>query len=170
MIVRRAGDGDRAAIAEIHAESWRDTYRGVLPDRFLAREVHATMSARWAAQPIGQADAVLVAEGTAGLLGFCAAWDGESAYIDNLHVSAGARSQGLGRRLLGETARHFLAHGRTKGHLHVVVANPRARALYLALGGTPAGIVDKNLYGTPVPNERIAWDDLAVLLERARIG
>ena len=163
MIVRRAGDGDRAAIAAIHAESWRDTYRGVLPDSLLDAEIDGIMAERWAAQPITPADAVLVAESEGAVLGFCASWDGESAYVDNLHVRADARSQGLGRRLLAETARHFLAQGRSRAHLHVVVANPRARALYLALGGRPAGVVDKNLYGTMVPNERIEWDDLALL-------
>jgi len=163
VIVRRAGDADRAVVAAIHAESWRDTYRSVLPASLLDGEIDAIMSERWAAQPIAPADAVLVAEEQGALLGFCAAWDGDSAYIDNLHVRAGARSQGLGRRLLAETARHFLARGRSRAHLHVVVANPRARALYVALGGRPAGTVDKNLYGTMVPNERIEWDDLGLL-------
>ena len=125
------------------------------------------MAARWAEQPIRREDAVLVAEGQGEVLGFCAAWDGESGYIDNLHVRADACSQGVGRSLLAETARHFLSLGRRRAHLHVVATNARARALYLALGGMPAGLVDKNLYGTVVPNERIEWDDLSLLLERA---
>jgi RimJ/RimL family protein N-acetyltransferase len=75
----------------------------------------------------------------------------------------------VGRRLLAETARRFLDIGRRGAHLHVVAANERARALYLALGGRPAGRVDKNLYGTVVPNDRIEWDDLSLLLERARM-
>jgi ribosomal protein S18 acetylase RimI-like enzyme len=101
------------------------------------------------------------------VLGFAATWDGEPAYVDNLHVAAKARSGGIGRRLLAETARHFLAMGRSGALLHVVAANRRARALYLSLGGQPAGVEDKDLYGTSVPNERIIWRDLGVLLERA---
>jgi glyoxylase I family protein len=170
MIVRRAADADRAAIAAIHAQSWRDSYGGILPDAFLGEEIGGVMAARWAEQPVGEADAVLVAEEGGSLLGFVAAWDGESAYIDNLHVRAEARSRGAGRRLLAETARHFLARGRRGAHLHVVATNHRARALYLALGGVAAGLVEKNLYGTPVMNERIVWDDLTLLLERAGIG
>jgi ribosomal protein S18 acetylase RimI-like enzyme len=170
IAIRRAEDSDRPAIAAIHAQSWRDTYRGLLPDSFLDAEIDGIMGTRWAAQPIGLADSVLVAERGGEPLGFSATWDGPSAYIDNLHVRGEARSQGLGRRLLQETARHFLAGGRNRAHLHVVAANVRARAFYLALGGQPAGIVDKNLYGTPVPNERIEWADLAPLLERAAIG
>jgi GNAT superfamily N-acetyltransferase len=138
--IRRATDADRPAIAAIHAQSWRDAYRGVLPEAFLDAEVDEVMRRRWQEQAIRPEDAVLVA------------------------------AQGIGRRLLAETARHFLGLGRGRGHLHVVAANLRARALYLALGGEPAGIEDKNLYGTLVPNERIEWPDLAVLLERAEIG
>ena len=170
IVIRPAVDADRPSIAAIHAQSWRDAYRGVLPDALLDREIEGIMRRRWDQKAIGPEDAVLVAEQDGAVVGFCATWDGESAYIDNLHVSKEARSQGVGRRLLGETARHFLGVGRKQAHLHVVAANVRARALYLALGGEPAGIVPKDLYGTMVPNERIAWHDLALLLERAQIG
>lgn len=168
--IRRAEDRDRPAIAAIHAESWRDAYRGVLPDSLLDDSIHDIMDDRWATQLIRPEDAVYVAEQDGAVVGFSATWDGDSAYIDNLHVSKAARSQGVGRRLLAETARHFLRIGRVRAHLHVVTANARARTLYLALGGEPGGVEDKDLYGTMVPNERIDWPNLAVLLERAEIG
>ena len=57
--------------------------------------------------------------------------------------------------------------GSKRALLHVVAANRRARHLYLALGGRPAGVEDKDLYGTPVANERILWDNLEVLLALA---
>jgi ribosomal protein S18 acetylase RimI-like enzyme len=167
--IRRATDADRTSIAAIHAQSWRDAYRGVLPDALLDDEIDDIMRRRWEEQAIAPEDAVLVAERDEDVVGFCATWDGESAYIDNFHVLSEARSQGIGRHLLAETARHFLALGRRSAHLHVVAVNARARALYLALGGRPAGIEDKNLYGTLVPNERIEWPDLAVLLARTEI-
>jgi ribosomal protein S18 acetylase RimI-like enzyme len=141
--------------------------RFILPDSLLDDELPAIMSERWASQAIGPSDAVLVAEDETGILGFAATWDGEPAYIDNLHVAAEARSRGIGRRLLAETARHFLAIGSKGALLHVVAANRRARDLYLALGGRPAGVEEKDLYGTSVPNERIIWPDLGLLLERA---
>jgi ribosomal protein S18 acetylase RimI-like enzyme len=170
MKIRRAADFDRAAIARIHTASWGDTYRGILPGSLLDDSLPAIMAERWAAQEIGPSDAVLVAEDEEKILGFAASWQGEPAYIDNLHVAAEARSGGIGRLLLAETARHFLAVGSNGALLHVVAANHRARKFYLALGGRPAGIEDKNLYGVLVANERILWDDLGLLLERASAG
>ena len=167
MRIRRAADADRPAIARLHAQSWRDTYRAMLPDSLLDGTLDAIMAERWAGQAIEAEDAVLVVEADGALLGFAATWQDEPPYIDNLHVAAGARSRGIGRLLLAETARHFLALGAKGALLHVVVGNDRARDLYLALGGSPAGIEEKDLYGTMVPNERIEWDDLHALLERA---
>jgi ribosomal protein S18 acetylase RimI-like enzyme len=121
------------------------------------------MAERWARQAIEPTDAVLVAEEEGALQGFCATWDGEPVYVDNLHVAAAARSRGIGRQLLAAVAEHFLERGRRGAALHVVAANDRALAFYLALGGREAGIVDKDLYGTLVPNRRIEWDRLETL-------
>lgn len=167
MTIRRVTDADRPAIARIHAQSWRDTYRFILPDSLLDDRIDAIMADRWATQPIGPEDAVLVAEESGDIVGFAASWDGDPVYIDNLHVVAEARSRGLGRLLLAETARHFLAIGRKRALLHVVAVNGRARKFYLALGGQPDGVEDKDLYGTIVANERIAWEDIDMLLSRA---
>ena len=167
MRIRRAVATDRPAIAQLHTASWQDAYRGILPDSLLDDRLPAIMAERWAGQAIGPSDAVLVAEDDGEIIGFAATWDGDPVYIDNLHVAAQAQSRGIGRRLLAETARHFLAIGSKRALLHVVAVNRRARDLYLALGGRPAGIEDKDLYGTPVANERIEWSDLEVLLARA---
>ena len=167
MIVRRAVDADRPAMARLHAASWQGSSRSVLPDSLLDERIDGIMAERWAGQAIGPSDAVLVAEDDGRILGFAATWDGDPVYVDNLHVAAEARSRGIGRALLAETARHFLALGAKRALLHVVASNARARALYLALGGAPDGIEEKDLYGTLVPNERMVWDDLHILLERA---
>jgi hypothetical protein len=33
--IRRASQSDARAIAEVHVASWRETYRGIVPDAFL---------------------------------------------------------------------------------------------------------------------------------------
>jgi len=165
-MIRPARDSDRDAIAAIHTESWRDTYRDVLPDDLLDGALGNIMVDRWKTQEIADRDVVLVAQADDGeILGFAATWVEEQGrgYIDNLHVRSSARSQGLGRAMLRETALRLLHHGVPSGYLHVVASNKRARSLYMRLGGELGPVEDKNLYGTIVPNQRIDWSDLSIL-------
>lgn len=166
MNIRPAEDKDRPIIAEIHARSWQENYRGVLPDALLDKQLSEMMADRWKNTEIGNQDIVLVAEDEQ-IQGFVAAWDDEMVYVDNLHVRSTCQSNGIGRQLLAAMARTAKNNGRKSVWLHVVVGNDRARSLYTRLGGVPDGIEDKDLYGTMVPNERIMWRDINILAEQS---
>jgi len=161
--IRAATNADRPDIAAIHAASWQEQYRDVLPADFLDDEIVGAMQRHWSEQPFGERDVVLIAERAGKPIGFSATWCGRAAYIDNLHVRSGERSGGIGRALLAETARRLLADGYESADLHVVTPNHRARALYGALGGHSAGFENKPLLGHDVPHERIRWSNLAHL-------
>ncbi len=169
MKLRPAEAADRPRIAELHAVNWRNTYRGFLPDDFLAGPVDAYMSERWARQPVAPQDLLLVAEDESGALaGFVALWvQGDTGFIDNLHVAAAGRSRGLGRMLLAAAARHLEAQGITSAYLHVFTGNVRARDLYVALGGQAGEPFDDEIAGHGLPAQRIDWPDVRVLAERA---
>ena len=63
-----------------------------------------------------------------------------------------------------ETQIDLIAVSRAAGTGDVVVtSNDRARKLYGALGGEPAGFENKPLLGHDVPHERIRWADLTLL-------
>jgi len=165
--VRSAEDRDRAAIAALHTLSWQQTYRKELPDELLDGRLRGIMDARWQDQPISDRDVVLVAETDDGeIVGFASTWVADDGYIDNLHVSSGWQSQGVGRALLRETARRLLDQGVSPAWLHVITSNHRARSLYLDLGGEAGLVENKNLYGTMVPNQQIIWTDVATLFDR----
>ena len=38
LVVRRARQGDAAAIAQVHVRSWRESYRGLVPDEIALTE------------------------------------------------------------------------------------------------------------------------------------
>ncbi|WP_162559045.1 GNAT family N-acetyltransferase [Sphingorhabdus sp. EL138] len=166
MNIRPAEDRDRPVIAEIHARSWQENYRDYLCEDLLDNQLSGMMAERWRNAEIGRQDIVLVAEDDR-VQGFVAVWDDEMPYIDNLHVRSEGRSKGIGRKLLAAAARAAKANGRKAIWLHVVVGNDRARSLYTRLGGAPDGIEDKDLYGTMVPNERIIWRDIDILVEQS---
>ena len=47
LVTRPAVPADEAAIAGLHTESWRDSYRGDLPDDYLDGPLAGEMRAKW---------------------------------------------------------------------------------------------------------------------------
>ena len=107
--LRAATYEDATAIAELHAASWRGTYRGALSDAYLDGDVEAERRVVWderlGAPPTNQY--VLVAEQDAQvvddagtLVGFGCAYGAKDerfgTELDNLHVRAESRSGGIG--------------------------------------------------------------------------
>ena len=175
---RSAEAGDAAAVARLHADSWRRHYRGAFSDSFLDGDVAGYLLARWTAQ-LGAPDPrarTIVAEldgEVAGLahtrLGDDAAW---GALLDNLHVSSERKRLGIGTRLMALTARAVLDSSPGSGlYLWVLEQNAGARAFYTARGGrcvetaevSPPGGDPTRLNGRP-RSQRLVWPDPSRLL------
>jgi ribosomal protein S18 acetylase RimI-like enzyme len=137
-----AGPADAEALARIHVASWRETYRGLLPDAYLARmseEAHARRFTHALMHP-GQDEVTLAAATRSGLVGY--AQGGPSrrrtpgeGEIATLYVLRAAQRHGLGRRLLIETARALAARGARSLVISVLRDNLAARGFYEHLGG-----------------------------------
>ncbi|MEV0355520.1 GNAT family N-acetyltransferase [Nocardia sp. NPDC050697] len=140
MLIRGARSGDVAAIAALHAASWRKAYAGMMPSEFLDGDLLADRLAVWtercaAAVPPG----LFVAEDGADLLGFGYATpvpDGR-VLLDNLHAAPGRTRGGIGTALLA-TVLDWAAtdHPGRAVHLEVLQANTPAIAFYERHGGT----------------------------------
>jgi ribosomal protein S18 acetylase RimI-like enzyme len=168
--IREATAEDADAIAELHADNWRRTYRGMMLDSYLDGDVVAerrdTWRARFAEPAPDQRIWVAVEDG---LLGFaCLYADRDArwgAYVDNLHVRHDQRGRGLGLALLRRAAEWTLAQRPGSGlWLWVMEANRGARGFYRRAG---AAEVERTLSTNPVeassPILRCHWPDPAVL-------
>ncbi len=171
---RLATASDSGAIAGLHAESWRRHYRGAYLDSFLDGDVVADRMAEWIdrlSRPA--ADRHTVVAGLDGaVVGFAhvildadPVW---GAYLDALHVRHDLKRQGIGARLLAETARAVARRRPSAGlYLWVLEQNAAAQAFYRAQGGRG---VERELSG-PFPGGgyayslRYAWPDLFRLAE-----
>ena len=143
---RSAGPDDAAAVAALHADSWRRHYRGAFADAFLDHDVDGYLRPAWTerlAVPDPRARTIL-AEHDGALVGLAHTLLGEDpawgALLDNLHVAYGLKGHGIGSRLLALTARAVLDSAPASGlYLWVLEQNRAARAFYAARGGTCVG-------------------------------
>jgi GNAT superfamily N-acetyltransferase len=174
MSFRRAGLADAVAIAALHTHSWQTAYRGVLRDDFLDGPLAEDRRTLWRERLSGATSAdqwVLIDEHGSQLRGFACAFlnrDPEwGTLLDNLHVAAKIKGQGLGRRLMSEVATWSTEHGCPRLHLWAYEQNLAARGFYERLGGLITGTHAEIAPDGAVLNAvRFFWSDLSSLIDR----
>jgi ribosomal protein S18 acetylase RimI-like enzyme len=156
------GPGDADDLARVHVTSWRETYRGLLPDSYLDRMSVPANARRWrrSLREAEPRDITLAAADRAGLVGY--ATGGPSRYdvpregeIATLYVLRRAQRLGLGRRLISGVAQALAATGARSLTISVLRDNFAARAFYEHMGGVadpprpepgPGGVLQEVLY------------------------
>lgn len=165
MAIRAASADDFKAIARLHADSWRDAYRGLLPDGFINYEMDGELERYWRDVALSEKDFVLVDESQNGdIAGFILVWGEEMPYIESLHVEPGRRSGGVGERLMRAAAEELQSRGFSTAHLWVMTGNPRARAFYERLGGHVTGEEPRDIFGYKALNYKVEWSDLSMIV------
>src|SRR5688500_9922422 len=108
--LREANAGDAEAIAALHTDSWRRTYRGMMTDAFLDGGALENRRRVWK-ERLGRPDQsqfVCVAEAPDRIIGFtCVFVDEDPVWgssIDNLHVATGMHRRGIGAALMRNAA------------------------------------------------------------------
>ena len=143
LLVRPAVQEDAAAIAQVRVDAWRTTYRGIVPDAYLAAMSVPDNAAYWARiLAAGSPNAsVFVATERDAVVGFAATnrrdpgklgFDAELAAI---YLAASHQRRGVGRRLVAAVAAAQRARGATGLIVWVIANNRPARAFYEGLGG-----------------------------------
>ncbi len=163
VIIRDAAPSEFPTLAMLQVRSWRDVYRGILPDSYLDDEIDEDLTSRWAElRPSGD-DLVLVADRD-GIVGFITVWCNPSPYVDNLHVEPGKRSGGVGAHLMRSAAHRLIQNGYERMSLYVAAGNTRAAAFYRRLGGE-FGEVERlhQKNGGDVDAIEVVWTNLAKL-------
>lgn len=169
MIIRAAKREDTPGIAHVHNESWRTTYRGMLPDEYLANLRDEDSRARWE-RAIDAGHLLYVAEDETGkIAGFVAGgpartdvdeYEGElyAIYILDSH-----HGRGIGRLLVQALAKGFEERGMHSMLLWVMKGNP-AQGFYEALGGQEIRTQEFQLAGVTIEEIAFGWKDIAPLI------
>lgn len=161
---RPATPFDAPRIAALHARSWRENYRGDLPDTFLDKEVLSERLSTWTDRFSTPSDdmQVMLAERDNELVGFCCVLlhhdPEDGTLLDNLHVRQDYQGTGIGRRLIRWAAITTIAEDpEGKLYLWVLKNNTSAAAMYRHIGGRMGRTESKQLLpGRPELVEAVA--------------
>ncbi len=171
LAVRRATPGDAPGIARVRVESWRSTYRGMIPDAYLDGMKVEASTALWdrvlAAGP--NTTCVFVAEHGTDIVGFAAgnrlpdAKHGFDAELTAVYLRREFQRAGLGRRLVGAVADAQIGQGATGLLTWVIAGNKPARAFYEGLGGEIVVEQPFQWDGMDLVEAGYGWRDLSAL-------
>ncbi|MDR5780080.1 GNAT family N-acetyltransferase [Caballeronia sp. LZ065] len=140
LVLRDATPGDRDLIVSMHVRSWTSAYRGILPDRYLDRDIHAERAAHWAArlpELARGAGRVVIALHDDEAVGFTCLIEPDehgSVLVDNLHALPRHKGLGAGTAMLAEAIRWARERGARQLHLSVLEENAAAIGFYESRG------------------------------------
>jgi GNAT superfamily N-acetyltransferase len=172
--IREACERDIPAIARLLVDTWRATFRDLLPDSFPSAMSYAEQEERHRRrmrQPeiryrlAEAADGVVIGFANAGRnrVAECAA----PLELYAISVAEAHQGQGLGRRLVAAIARDGCASGRTSMAVEALAANPH-RGFYEHLGARPLGARRLSLGELAVPTVLYLWEDLRAIATARR--
>lgn len=174
VTIREATVEDAAGIARVHVETWRSTYRGLLPDSVLDGLSIEGRTQHWTellSRPTSGSFACVAEAGGEQVVGFALAGPEREDNPDYLgetyaiYILSSFQGQGIGRRMISAIARRFVDEKLTTMLVWVLKENYPAREFYEAIGG-------KMLKEKPIEIARAlytevayGWDDISRLAE-----
>ncbi|MFT5511029.1 MAG: ribosomal protein S18 acetylase RimI-like enzyme [Hyphomicrobiaceae bacterium] len=160
--VRRARIADAPALAEIFGESWRATYRGVIPHNHLENMIRRRGTARWRSS-IRAGELVLLIEYEGKNVGYatCGTARSRGAHkgeIYEIYLLPDYQGVGFGEYLF-EACRCRLDERRLKGLIVWALAeNTGAANFYWQLGGRPLVSSYERIGGVRLEKIAFTWD------------
>ena len=169
ITVREACPDDAGGMARVHVESWRTTYRGIVPDGYLAALSYERREEVWRRNL--HSGWAYVAENEAGeIVGFA---DGGPERTGNpvyrgelyaIYLLESHQRRGTGRRLVQAVARRLRLEGMHAMLLWVLADNPACR-FYQALGGQRLRTQQVEIGGATLDEVAYGWLDTRKLIE-----
>jgi ribosomal protein S18 acetylase RimI-like enzyme len=167
--IRRAVPEDAEGIARVHIQSWRTSYRGLLPGDYLAGLDFEQRLDGWRqglAEP-GAAVFVAVEPGSERIVGLCAVGRNRAApeslpdyrgELYAIYLVEEVKRRGVGRALFQRGTGWLRDNGLVPFVLWVLKDNTAARGFYERLGGRVVGEQPIEIGGRPYPEVAYAWE------------
>lgn len=169
VIVREASIGDVGAIARVHVNTWRTTYRGIIPEDYLANLSYEKREKGWV-QILKNGDAfVYVAIDESGeIIGFaCGGKErtGDAIYLGELqaiYILEAYQGRGIGRRLTLAVVERLTMLEINSMLVWVLTENPACK-FYQAIGGEKVYEKQIAIGGVQLDEVAYGWKDTSII-------
>lgn len=174
MRIREASPADSPAIALVHVDSWRSTYRGIISDEVLAGLSYSDRERMWHGSLTAHESSnfIYVVEADEGpIVGFAAAGKERTGRTDfpgeifAIYLLQDYHGRGWGRQLFQAAAARLAFEG-LKGLMLWVLADNPTRGFYEALGGRLLGEQPTQIGLDSLVEVAYGWDKLPELRNR----
>ena len=165
---------DATEASRMHADTWRSSYRGLVPDELLDGLSPSRWENGWRRgfESLDPARVVHVAEITGRIVGFAGggrarpgAPPGYLGEVYALYVHPTQQGKGIGRRLLRAVAEGLVERGLVPIVIWTLSNNPGSRGFYEARGGAVVGEKREAFDGYELSEVGYGWRDPAPLLQ-----
>lgn len=178
--IRTAEPGDAMALARVHVAAWRSTYRGILPESYLAGLSLPRYESFWTrllADPDPNLLRLVLAGEDGSIGGFLTAGTphdlpagGASSFRGQMHalyILENLQGRGYGRRLMVHAANCMAERRLTPFCLWVIADNVQARDFYELLGGLVTARRQQTIGGARVEELAYQFLDAAAMQKLA---
>jgi GNAT superfamily N-acetyltransferase len=165
--IRLAEVRDAAAIARVHVKSWLTTYKGLVPEEYLASLNEAERVPLWQ-EWLTRDISVFVAENEGKIVGFAgggpireplAAYDAE---LYTIYLLEEVQGRGIGRNLLSTVAEALVRKDHTSMLVWVLEQNPAVR-FYEKTGAEHLMSKQIEIGGVFLSELALGWPDIVAL-------
>jgi ribosomal protein S18 acetylase RimI-like enzyme len=165
--VRHAFVDDADAIERIRTDTWRNAYRGLLPDSVLDGLGYDATRRRAQMSVLPAHAFVLVAEDDGAVVGYCIGGrsrtpdDPFSGEVYAIYVLPEHHGRGVGRALLEAAAKELQTRGNLSMVIWVLRENAPARRFYERMGGVHVRDEEREIEGVRITESGYGWEDIS---------
>jgi ribosomal protein S18 acetylase RimI-like enzyme len=174
MLIRNAQLTDIPAIAQVHVDSWRTTYRGIVSDEYLANLSYHQREVAFREGWDSHRNIFLVAEDERdGIVGFAAGGPERRNDVEfrgelyAVYLLQSHQQRKIGAALV-KTVAERLRNAGMNSMMTVVLADNPACKFYERLGGKRVRTLPVTIGGTTFEEIVYGWSDIGELLSAAR--
>jgi len=170
--IRPATIHDASHIAQVHVDSWKTTYRGIVPQEYLDSLNYAARTESWKKQLAGSGAYFLIAEDAGKLCGFACGGSLRDpigscdAEIYAIYLQAEHQKHGIGRDLISHLAKLLLQEGFRAVVVWALEQNPACR-FYEHLGGHRIAEKPIEIGGKELVEVAYGWKNIRDLIGKA---